>query len=324
MAGRARIRIVGALGAFAVLVAASPASAATGTSLLSLPTLNGDWAPFNRCPVQDPAMKAADGVNVIALCLASDSPGGIFKGGNIPIATGETNLQVGVVFDNSAGTQTAIQPTGGAIVAAPVHTPGGFLALACPSDTPPLSNMCDSATRDPSLNDVQAIVQDAGDPSNLNVLAGAGVGEVIITLPIKIQLVSPLLGGNCFIGSDDDPIVLNIANTTAPTFDIQFFDPDGTPSADPSAVMARFFLPGATQGDSSFAVPAATGCGPAGTADATINSRLGLPSPSGNNNVVLNDATSYLTGVNDPSTVAPRDGFAIASFWQSAKLPSSQ
>ena len=324
MAGRARIRIVGALGAFAVLVAASPASAATGTSLLSLPTLNGDWAPFNRCPVQDPAMKAADGVNVIALCLASDSPSGIFKGGNIPIATGETNLQVGVVFDNSAGTQTAIQPTGGAIVAAPVHTPGGFLALACPSDTPPLSNMCDSATSNPSLNDVQAIVQDAGDPSNLNVLAGAGVGEVIITLPIKIQLVSPLLGGNCFIGSDDDPIGLNIANTTAPTFDIQFFDPDGTPSADPSAVMARFFLPGATQGDSSFAVPAATGCGPAGTADATINSRLGLPSPSGNNNVVLNDATSYLTGVNDPSTVAPRDGFAIASFWQSAKLPSSQ
>ena len=147
--------------------------------------------------------------------------------------------------------------------------------------------MCDSATSNPSLNDVQAIVQDAGDPSNLNVLAGAGVGEVIITLPIKIQLVSPLLGGNCFIGSDDDPIGLNIANTTAPTFDIQFFDPDGTPSADPSAVMARFFLPGATQGDSSFAVPAATGCGPGGTVDATINSRLGLPSPAGNNSSSL-------------------------------------
>src|SRR5262249_18306674 len=135
MAGRARIGIVGALGAFAVLVAASPASAATGTSLLSLPTLNGDWAPFNRCPVQDPAMKAADGVNVIALCLASDSPRGIFKGGNIPIATGETNLQVGVVFDNSAGTQTAIQPTGGAIGAPPAHTPPRSPSPASPAAT---------------------------------------------------------------------------------------------------------------------------------------------------------------------------------------------
>jgi len=184
--------------------------------------------------------------------------------------------------------------------------------------------MCDSAARNPDLNDVQAIVQVAGEPSNFNVLAGAGVGDVIVTLPIKIKLESPLLGGNCFIGSDDDPIVLNVANTVAPSFDIQFFDPDGTPNPDSSAVMARFFLPGATQGDSSFAVPAATGCGPGGSADATINARLGLPSPSGNNNIVLNDATSYLTGINDPSTVAPRDGFALASFWHSAKLPASQ
>jgi hypothetical protein len=319
ISSRTRIAMFGALAALAVLVAASSAAASTGTSAPSLPTLNGDWAPFNRCPVQSPAMKAADGVNQIALCLASDSPSGIFKGGNIPVVTGETNLQIGVVADNTTGTFTPIQPVGGAVVAAPVHTPGGFLLLACPSSTPPLSNACDSAARDPSLNDVQAIVQDAGDPSNLNVLAGAGVGQLIITLPIKIQLVSPLLGGNCYIGSDDDPIVLNLENTTAPTFSIESFDADGTPN--PSGVMGRFFLPGATQGDSSFAVPAATGCGPGGTADATINSRLGLPSPSGNNSIVLNDATSFLTGFNDPSTVAPRDGIELAANWHLAMLP---
>src|SRR5262245_36349939 len=243
IAGRERIRIVGALAAFAVLVAASSTSAATGTSPPSLPTLNGLCAPLNRCPVEDPAMKAADGTNVIALCLASDSPSGIFKAGNIPVATGANNLQVGVVLDNNAGTITPIQPVGGAIVADPISTPGGFLLLACPSDSPPLSNLCDSATRNPSLNDVQAIVQPAGDPSNLDIFAGTGVGQVIITLPIKIKLESPLLGGHCFIGSDDDPIVLNIANTVAPTFQIESFDPDGTPNPDPSAVMARFVLP---------------------------------------------------------------------------------
>src|SRR5262245_35665612 len=127
IAGRAGIGIVGALAAFAVLVAASPTSAATGTSPPSLPTLNGDWGPFNRCPADDPAMKEAHGVNAIALCLASDSPSGTFKAGNVPVATGENNLQLGVVLDNTTGTQTAIQPVGGAIVADPISTPGGFL-----------------------------------------------------------------------------------------------------------------------------------------------------------------------------------------------------
>jgi hypothetical protein len=316
---RARIGILGALAALAALVPASSAFAATGTSPQSLPTLNGYWAPFNRCPVDSPTMKAADGSDKIALCLASDSPSGVFTIGNIPVVTGETNLQLGVVLSNTTSTITAVQPVGGALVADPVHTPGGFLVLACPSSTPPLSNACDSAAKNPSLNDVEAIVQMAGDPSNLNIFAGAGVGQVIVTLPIKIKLESPLLGGNCYIGSDADPIVLNVENTVAPTFDIQFFEPDGTPSLDTSSVMARFFLPGATQGDASFDVPAASGCGPGGSADATINARLGLPSTSGS--LVLNDATSYLTGINDPSTVVPRDGLVLAQNWHSARLP---
>jgi hypothetical protein len=260
-------------------------------------------------------------VQALHVAATVDVPELIFKGGNIPVATGETNLQLGVVANDTVSpeTFTPIQPVGGAVVAAPVSTPGGFLVLAgCPSSTPPLSSACNSAAKNPSLNDVQAIVRDAGNPSNLNVLAGAGVGQVIVTLPIKIQLDSPLLGGHCSIGSDANPIVLNIANTVAPTFTSQSFDANGTP--DPNGVMGEFVLTGATQGDSTFAVPAATGCGPGGTADAPINKLLGLPSPSGNS-LELDNATSYLDGFLNPSSVAPNDGKMLASAWHSATLP---
>jgi hypothetical protein len=46
---------------------------------------------------------------------------------------------------------------------------------------------------------------------------------------------------------------------------------------------------GSTLTDDTFSVPGATGCGPGGSADAAIDARLGLPSPSGNNHLVLTD-----------------------------------
>jgi hypothetical protein len=91
----------------------------------------------------------------------------------------------------------------------------------------------------------------------------------------------------CYIGSDDDPIVLN------PTF-----NPVGALSfaSDPDPVrfpnVAVLSITGSTLTDDTFSVPGATHCGPGGVADAAINALLRLPSPSGNNHVVLsgNDA----------------------------------
>jgi hypothetical protein len=298
------------LAALGVLVAASSAYATT---------LNGDWAPFNRCPVDNPAMLSADGNNRIALCLASDSPNGSIKLGHVTVATGDTNLQSGLVANNTTGIFSLVPPVGGAIVSAPVHTPGGLVALMCPSSSPPASSICKVVTKNPSLNDVVATVRAAGAPSNFNLNAGLSAGQPLLTLPVKVQLRNPLLGGNCYIGSNANPIVLHPENLTSPTFGSQSFDANGT--TDPNGVMGEFVLSGETQGDSSFAVPAATGCGPGGVADATINSRLGLPSPSGNNNLVLNNATTYLTGLNDPSSVAPNDGHILAGYWHAARLP---
>src|ERR1700674_3774961 len=45
-------------------------------------SLNGDWAPFSRCPVDDPAMLAADAGGAPNWCLATESSSGSIKLGN--------------------------------------------------------------------------------------------------------------------------------------------------------------------------------------------------------------------------------------------------
>ena len=61
---------------------------------------------------------------------------------------------------------------------------------------------------------------------------------------------------------------------------------------------------GAVQGDDTFSVPGATGCGPNGdgSLDAAVNAIVGLPSPSGANHLVQDDASSSLALPNVPLT----------------------
>jgi hypothetical protein len=86
-----------------------------------------------------------------------------------------------------------------------------------------------------------------------------------------------------------DPIVLHPANTDVSNamLDIQQFDTDGTP--DPNGILASLVVSGTTQGDDTFAVPGASGCGPNGdgTLDTVVNAVVGLPSPSGANHRAL-------------------------------------
>jgi DNA-binding beta-propeller fold protein YncE len=234
----------------------------------------GAWAPFNRCPVDDPAMLAADGVNTVEFCLGSNSTHGSIKIGNLPTqTTGNTNLQAGLVGP-SADQLTVIAPPGGALLADPVQITG----------TP--------------VGTVTAVTQSAGAPSDFNLFAGIQTGVPIITLPIKIQLQNPALGPSCFIGSDQDPIVLHPENTDLSNAisvgGFFAFDPNGVP--DLAGVDASLLITGTVQGDDTFAVPGANGCGPNGdgSLDAAVNAIVGLPSPGGNNHLVLEDAASGL------------------------------
>lgn len=276
--------------------------------------LAGDWAPFTRCPVDDPAMLAADGRADIVQCIASHSPGGSIKLGNTEVTTGASDLQVGVI-QHSGGTSTLVAPAGGALVADPADIPGGLLGLMCPSDIPVVSGICQGITN-ASLNRVTATMESVGTPSDFQLTAGATSGQPILAIPVRIHLQNPLLGGSCYLGSAAHPIVLRPQNVTVPKLGIQRFDGNGT--ANTAGVMNRLSLTGADQTDTTFAVPGASGCGLAGLLDWAVNLKTGLPSPGGHNNLVLNNASTYLAGLHAPGTVVPNNGKLLSQYWHSA------
>lgn len=293
------IAVVGALAACVVLIPAGPASAQT---------LNGLWPPFTRCPVDNPALLATNGVTAAPLCIANSSPDGEIKLGNTTATTGNTNLQLGGVA-NDAGV-SVFSPPGGALVADPVQVPGGLLGLMCPSSNPLVAAVCNSITNS-TLNRVTATVRPAGEPSDFDTSAALQQGVPIVTLPVKVELDNPLLAPGCSIGSDDDPIVLRPENTTQPNGAFDTADLDGTPN--PAGILTRITTQ-ANQGDDSFAVPGASNCGLLGLIDAAVNLQQGLPSPSGNNYLVLDNATASVmtTGVTPVTGQQFADGYHAA------------
>lgn len=301
----ATVSALTALGAFASL----------GTATAADPALNGEWAPFTRCPVDAPAMLAADGFDRTPQCVVSTSASGSIKLGDTVVTTGRTNLQVGVV-QNADGTSSVVAPASGALVAEPATVPGGLLGLMCPSDIFVITGICESLENS-SLNKITATMESVGAPYAFDQTAGVLTDTPIIALPVRIHLENPLLGSKCYIGTAADPIVLRPENREYPAFGMTFFQGDGTP--DPAGEMSRIDLTGATQNDSTFAVPGATGCGlNVGLINAAVNAKTGLPSASGNNSLTLNDTQTHLTGLNAPGTAAPDAGKVLAENWHSA------
>jgi hypothetical protein len=264
-------------GLMAVLALAIPVQGAT---------LSGAWAPFTRCPVAQPAMVTAPASGFGTACVASDSPSGTFRIGKTSVTTGETNLQFGVSGQDPADPTHGLVvpvPNRGSLVAAPAKVPGGLLGLICPSGNDLVANLCNSIG-DSTPNKVMASVELAGEPSEFSANGALVTGVPIVRLPVKVHLQNPLLGKSCYIGSDSNPIVLRPETITR-----------GTISSAPfGGGFIGFILnvAGSTLGDDSFAVPKATGCGGALSLliNPLVNAKQMLPSPAGQNAVVLDDA----------------------------------
>jgi DNA-binding beta-propeller fold protein YncE len=279
------------------VVATSSAGTSTGADQ-EFQAGPGAWASFFRCPVDDPAMLATNGdfsTLGLALCLGSNSTHGSITLGNITTTTGNTNLQTGLVDTN--GTFTVI--------------PGGSPAGSLIADPVELST---------PVGPVTAITESAGAPSNFNLIAGISTGTPIITVPIKIHLANnPTLGPSCFIGSEQDPILLNpqnndLSNALSVGGFFSFDAANGAP--DVTGPDGALLITGLVQGDDTFAVPGATGCGPGGSLDAVVDAVAGLPSPSGSNHLVLDDASSSLAFPQNSE-----NGQAFANDWHVAFGP---
>ena len=105
---------------------------------------------------------------------------------------------------------------------------------------------------------------------------------------------SPVLGEHCYIGTDSDPIHVQLTEekTDPPLPNMPI---EGALGPVLLSEGGLFTASGNSLVDNSFAVPTASGCGGslAPAIDEIIDSKLKLPSPAGRNTLVLNN-TGYL------------------------------
>ncbi|MCW3033943.1 MAG: hypothetical protein QOK19_1442 [Solirubrobacteraceae bacterium] len=254
--------------ALAVLVAVCLALAATA-SASAAPDPNSklnkaEFAKFINCPI-----------NVAKGCLYGETLEGEFKLGSktTPIVN-PTVLQGGLAY---IGTETLpmIPPRFGAEQLSKVSQPlpGGLTGLTEIIGGP-----------------VNATAELAGTPIVTAVFLGFG-HDIAVELPIKVHLENEMLGPNCYIGSDAEPVVLRLTDgTTSPPAGTEPISGKiGTNEGRDKGRLIAFI--NNTLVDNTFAVPAAKNCGTNALLEpvitAAVNAGAGLPAAPGVSKAVL-------------------------------------
>jgi len=125
-------------------------------------------------------------------------------------------------------------------------------------------------------------------PYNLATLNGTAV-----TLPLKVHLSNELLGENCYIGSDEEPILLHL--TSGKTSPPEGVEPISGSEEQPWATPAGIsYVHKLVLVDNTFSVPGAQGCGnglDSLVIDQLVDTDIGLPSAAGSNTVIMKGET---------------------------------
>jgi hypothetical protein len=268
---------------------------------------SGPYAVFQYCPYADPDLQDSGS------CLYDQVTSGSLAIGSttLPI-TQPIVLQGGVLFANGSPLYAAVgAPT---LAAPPAQVPGGLLGIANPAPNwdfilwTAFWNIVNTA------NGVTATMEPV-DTIQTN-LANAlfpptdGSDAVAITLPVRVHLQNPFLGDTCFIGSQQNPIVvrLQVTPTNPPPPNKSIAGDAGTYNVvytDPVNYVGYTRVDNNILVDNAFAVPAASGCGNVALGlpivtpileslvSAAVNLKVGLPSAAGKNTAIMK-GTTYL------------------------------
>jgi hypothetical protein len=284
----------------------------------------GIYKPFTNCPLLNPLMQESTPGNATG-CIAARVRTGSIKIGNIT-----TNIHFTTRVEHPVVAQFGIwdppnatpdQFTGGILpppnglsaqlITAPEYVPGGLLkALGCPNTNSVVENLCSEAKKlGGKYLQVHAVAESAGPITNFQLTTW--------TEPLEFNLINPLLGSNCYIGSADNPVVINPTLTGTLVEEV-----DPNPKAHPDTAVLK--IKNSTATDTTFTAPGVTGCGPGGTAnipvDEAIDTSVGLPSVSGTNSITLK-GTFYLAACYAPRNMA---NILLYAFRASLKTKGSQ
>jgi hypothetical protein len=253
------------------------------SSAMAVP--KGEYAIFEQCPLSNTELSG---------CLVSKTESGHLTIGKqeVPIVKTQT-LQGGVINIGSGMKKMAAAANGETFSKTPQKVPGGLLGLV----------ECDKITGKGILEIIERgscelIFENGTTGVNATTELAAPASSVILdlsnaelesgtalTLPIKVKLENPLLGGECYIGSNSNPITLHLTTGKSGTLKGKLGE---TESRAEGGILV---VKNDTQVDNTFTAPAATGCGGAFSflLDPIIDSKIGLPASSGTNAAVLNN-----------------------------------
>src|SRR5215472_9115596 len=296
-AGATVAAVAVAVAGLAAPALARPSGPAASTSMRGpgYPPPKGIYKPFTNCPiaVDNALMNESVGGDAVA-CVAGQAASGTLTLGNIttPVVRAVT-VQFGVwdpqnaTFggDNPGGIEQfaggILPPPPGLssmLVTKPDLIPESLTtALSCTTATDPaIQHICQVAqARGGRFNQVFALAQSAGQLTNFGVFSW--------TQRVKFKLINPLLGSNCYIGSDNNPVVVNPQLSLGSGGQL-IEETDPNPAKHPNTVVLE--LQGAVAADNTLSAPGVTGCGPGGAANIAVDQALdassGLPAASGN------------------------------------------
>jgi hypothetical protein len=270
----------------------------------------GIFSIFSDCPL---ATFKALGINPgAALCQFGQTTSGEFAIGATKVPINQTiTLQGGAIPFGTAETEFFLIPgaNGESLSKTALNVPGGLLDIINCEEIKGEGIFekieraaCKATFENPNTTGVTAtteVVANTKNPAILNEFNLAnGVGAAIV-LPVRVHLKNPLLGESCYIGSESSPIQLNLTTgKTSPK------PPNKSISGKPGTfetleekeqVMLR--IKNNSLVDNTYSVPVAEGCGGffSFIIDPIVDSKLKLPSASGNNTAILNGTLNTAT-----------------------------
>jgi hypothetical protein len=244
----------------------------------ALATPKGEYAVFAQCPL---------GNEEISGCLVSRTESGQVTLGKqeVPIVNTQT-LQGGLENIEPGVKRLVAALNGETLTKTPQKVPGGLSGLVKCNEIKgegfweKLERAGCEAIFENKYTGVNATTELAAPASSVILsLAEAELesGPALI-LPIKVKLENPLLGNECYIGSNTHPIVLELTTGKSGTETGKLGEI--TSKAEGGILVVK----NSKLVDGTFSAPAATGCGEffSFLLDPILNSKIGLPATTGN------------------------------------------
>jgi hypothetical protein len=278
-------RLAGRRGGLSLLVVVVIAAiSALGVASPALAAPKGAFAVFSNCP-----LTISEG------CQWSKTESGKFVIGKqtVPI-TNPIYLESGFVENPVTEQEVLIGAANGKTLShSPQNVPGGLLDFVnCKEISNFFERVACELVFENGTTGVNATAELAGKPAPIELNLGNLFNETgtVFTMPVKIHLENPLLGSECYIGSETAPIdiALTTGTTSPPAPNKAIKGSAGTVGFAEEGKINE--IKGVSLVNNTFAAPGANGCGGSIESlilDPIINAKLGLPATSGHNTSVL-------------------------------------